>query len=81
MTTRIKHRFADLDAGMHRKKNQMGVCYWLTGLPGAGKTTIAVRTANDLRERGYLVCILDGDKLRRGLNSDLGFSRADRAKT
>jgi adenylylsulfate kinase len=80
MTTWIKHSLAHQDEGVHRKKNQMSFCYWLTGLPGAGKTTIAVRTANDLRERGYQVCVLDGDELRRGMNSDLGFSRADRAE-
>ena len=80
MMTRIKHSLADQDPGMHRKNNQMGLCYWLTGLPGAGKTTIAVRIANHLRERGYQVCILDGDDLRRGLNNNLGYSRADRAE-
>ncbi|KQR86034.1 hypothetical protein ASG35_25300 [Burkholderia sp. Leaf177] len=58
----------------------MGFCYWLTGLPAAGKTTIAVRTAEDLRERGYKVCVLDGDELRHAMNSDLGFSRGDRAE-
>jgi adenylyl-sulfate kinase len=81
MTTRIEHGLANQDLGMHRKNNQMGLCYWLTGLPGAGKTTIAVRIANHLRERGYQVCILDGDDLRRGLNTNLGFSRADRAES
>ena len=80
MTTRIEHGLANQDLGMHRKNNQMGFCYWLTGLPGAGKTTIAVRIANHLRERGYQVCILDGDDLRRGLNNNLGYSRADRAE-
>jgi adenylylsulfate kinase-like enzyme len=50
MMTRIKHSLADQDPGMHRKNNQMGLCYWLTGLPGAGKTTIAVRIASaDIR--------------------------------
>jgi adenylyl-sulfate kinase len=81
MTTRIEHGLANQDLGMHRKNNQMGFCYWLTGLPGAGKTSIAVRTVNDLRELGYQVCILDGDDLRRGLNTNLGFSRADRAES
>lgn len=65
---------------MHEHDNDRGVCYWLTGLPGAGKTTIAHRTAVELRARGYRVFILDGDELRRGLNNNLGFSRADRAE-
>ena len=52
----------------------------MTGLSGAGKTTIAQETERRLLEKGYLAYILDGDKLRRGLNSDLGFSEADRSE-
>ena len=53
---------------------------WLTGLSGAGKSTIAQLLAQRLRERGRLCCVLDGDQLRQGLNSDLGFSDTDRAE-
>jgi adenylylsulfate kinase len=51
---------------------------WLTGLSGAGKTTIAEAVAEQLRAAGREVEVLDGDELRRGLSAGLGFSRADR---
>lgn len=53
---------------------------WLTGLPGAGKTTVARALESDLTSRGLRTCVLDGDELRTGLSSDLGMSRADRAE-
>lgn len=53
---------------------------WLTGLSGAGKSTLAQGLAVALRERGEAVAVLDGDALRQGLCSDLGFSPADRAE-
>jgi len=59
---------------------QIGCCYWLMGLSGAGKSTIATYAAGNLRERGYRVSVLDGDELRAGLNHDLGFTREDRAE-
>ena len=55
-------------------------CYWLTGLSGAGKTTLANAAAQHLRALGLAVCVLDGDALRAGLCRDLGFSEADRAE-
>ena len=54
---------------------------WLTGLPCAGKSTIALLLAQGLRAHGINCCLLDGDELRRGLNKDLGFSRAARAES
>ena len=51
---------------------------WLTGLSGSGKTTIAQELKRSLEKMGVKVVILDGDELRRGLNSDLGFSEEDR---
>ena len=53
-------------------------CWWLTGLPGAGKSTLAMALAEALRQRGEAVCVLDGDELRLGLCSDLGFGANDR---
>jgi bifunctional enzyme CysN/CysC len=53
---------------------------WLTGLPGAGKSTIARALELELAQRGQRCCVLDGDVLRRGLNRDLGFGAADRAE-
>jgi adenylylsulfate kinase len=55
-----------------------GATVWLTGLSGAGKTTIADAVARQLRAAGREVEVLDGDELRRGLSAGLGFSRADR---
>ena len=51
---------------------------WLTGLSGAGKTTLAHALATALMARGFRATVLDGDVLRRGLSSDLGFSERDR---
>lgn len=55
-----------------------GATVWLTGLSGAGKTTIAEAVAEHLRAAGREVAVLDGDELRRGLSAGLGFSRQDR---
>ncbi|GAB2915314.1 hypothetical protein GCM10027093_62420 [Paraburkholderia jirisanensis] len=55
-----------------------GVVIWLTGLPGAGKSTIANALSRELHERGNACFVLDGDDIRGGLNSDLGFSAKDR---
>ena len=52
--------------------------WWFTGLPGAGKSTLANAWAERLRQRHPTVVVLDGDELRQGLNRDLGFSDADR---
>jgi bifunctional enzyme CysN/CysC len=57
--------------------HQSGVL-WLTGLSGAGKSTIATGVEHLLFKHGYLVSILDGDTVRSGLNADLSFSREDR---
>ncbi len=55
-----------------------GVTVWLTGLPSAGKSTIARTVAEELRSRGRRVEVLDGDELRATLSAGLGFSREDR---
>ena len=63
-----------------RKKSMMQEprLIWLTGLSGAGKTTLAVRLEHYLFCKGYKVFILDGDNVRNGLCNDLGFSEDDR---
>jgi adenylylsulfate kinase len=55
-----------------------GLTIWLTGLSGAGKSTIAQRVATALRARDLPVEVLDGDAVRQNLCADLGFSKADR---
>jgi len=59
-------------------KQQTPVCLWMTGLSGAGKSTLANALEQELNKQGKHTYILDGDNLRHGLNSDLGFSKADR---
>jgi adenylylsulfate kinase len=59
---------------------QRGVTVWLTGLSGSGKSTIAVATEGALVESGRLAYVLDGDNIRHGLNSNLGFSPEDRTE-
>ncbi|WP_239482850.1 adenylyl-sulfate kinase [Paraburkholderia sp. C35] len=54
------------------------VTVWLTGLSGAGKSTIAFRLERELMAMGRLCYVLDGDNVRHGLTSDLGFSKEDR---
>ena len=71
----------NVDESISRKpEHQPGLVVWLTGLSGSGKTTIAVEVEKRLRSRQVAVYRLDGDVLRQGLNSDLGFSTADRAE-
>lgn len=60
------------------KNRHAGGIVWLTGLSGAGKSTIARLTQKQLFERGCQVFVLDGDNIRQGLSRDLGFSAADR---
>ncbi len=55
-----------------------GFCIWLTGLPSAGKTTIAKALTPKLHALGWNVELLDGDEVRMGLSADLGFDRKAR---
>ena len=64
-----------------RLKQQQPCCVWLTGLSGAGKSTIANALEERLRAAGRHTMLIDGDELRGGLNRDLGFSAADRAES
>jgi bifunctional enzyme CysN/CysC len=57
-----------------------GATIWLTGLSGSGKSTIATAVEHTLVSSGRSAFMLDGDNLRHGLNSNLGFSAADRAE-
>ncbi|KIE19326.1 adenylylsulfate kinase [Vibrio sinaloensis] len=59
-------------------KQQKPAVLWFTGLSGAGKSTVAGALENKLAELGYHTYLLDGDNVRHGLCSDLGFSEQDR---
>lgn len=61
-----------------KPKNHQGCTVWLTGLSGSGKTTIARNTKKFLDRFNIPVVHLDGDGLRKGINSNLGFSKEDR---
>ncbi len=67
-------------ADRERLLGQKGVTVWLTGLSGSGKSTIAVAVEAALVQRGRLAYVLDGDNVRHGLNSNLGFSPDDRTE-
>jgi len=73
------HSRIDVEARCRRNGHKGGVI-WLTGLSGAGKSTLAIEVERALFEAGYHVYVLDGDNLRHGLNSNLGFSHEDRTE-
>jgi adenylylsulfate kinase len=60
------------------KLGQHARVIWFTGLPCSGKTTLALELEKELFNRGFLCQVLDGDNVRSGINSNLGFSNIDR---
>lgn len=62
------------------KDTQQGFVLWMTGLSGAGKTTLAVVLEKELKAKGLRVERLDGDIVRESLTRDLGFTKEDRDK-
>ena len=58
--------------------NQRGSVFWLTGLSGSGKSTIAKGVERKLFEKGFMVQVLDGDNIRTGISNNLSFSIKDR---
>src|SRR5881394_755900 len=66
-----------IDADMPPLRTAKGVIVWLTGLSGAGKTTLSI-VLRDAVARSRDVHVLDGDEIRTYLSKDLGYSRADR---
>ena len=57
---------------------QKGKTIWMTGLSGSGKTTLAIALEKVLHDKGIIAQVLDGDNIRAGINSNLGFSNSDR---
>ena len=75
-TTAVDHLVSR--AEREKRNGHRGAVLWLTGLSGAGKSTLAMRAERALHDRGRLAYVLDGDNVRRGLSSDLGFTVAER---
>lgn len=73
-----RHVGAVTRAARERALGQRGTVVWLTGLSGAGKSTLAHALEERLHRSGRSVYVLDGDNVRHGLCSDLGFAAADR---
>lgn len=79
--TNLTWHAGELDAAArHAAHGHQGATIWLTGLSGSGKSTVAHRVERLLIEGGAFAYVLDGDNVRHGLNSDLGFSPDDRAE-
>jgi adenylylsulfate kinase len=75
--------FPDRDHFLERPEkelllNQRGLVIWFTGLPASGKSTLAIAIEKMLYSQHLLTQVLDGDKIRNGLNKNLGFSEEDR---
>jgi adenylylsulfate kinase len=78
-TTNVVRQPAAITREQRESKNDhRGAVVWLTGLPGSGKSTIARSAEQMLHDHGLQTVTLDGDNIRLGLCSDLGFSDADR---
>lgn len=67
-------------ADKERLLGQHGMMLWFTGLSGSGKSTIAIALERELQKHGLLCRILDGDNIRSGINSNLGFTSEDRCE-
>lgn len=69
----------DLEQRWHINGHKSGIV-WITGLPGAGKTTLAFALEKALFDNGYQAYVLDGENIRQHLSEDLSFSPADRSE-
>lgn len=75
---RVEHRVPE--EHRWRANGHKGGILWMTGLSGAGKSTLAFSLEHHLFQKGYQAYVLDGDNVRHGLCSDLGFSPEDRVE-
>jgi len=74
------HDHAIAREDIEEMNSHRGATVWFTGLSGSGKSTVADYVSRILHSRGVRTAILDGDNVRHGLNSDLGFSPEDRTE-
>jgi adenylyl-sulfate kinase len=84
MATDRKHNEDDaIRAGhtAHVELPAQPICIWITGLSGAGKSTVAAVLREHYAASATAHYLIDGDELREGLNKDLGFSREDRSES
>lgn len=79
MTNEVYWHASNITRQMRQtKNNHKSFVLWFTGLSGSGKSTLANAVEKELFEMDYKVTVLDGDNIRHGLCSDLGFSEEDR---
>lgn len=78
MSSDLTFRYSLQPEDKAKRFNQVPKLIWITGLSASGKSTLADQLDIALYKRGYYTTILDGDKLRVGLNAGLGFSEEDR---
>jgi len=81
----VEHIYPIFDTLLKREQKeklnqQRAVVIWMVGLSGSGKSTLARSLENNLFEMGHLTKLLDGDNLRSGINSNLGFTDEDRTE-
>eukprot|EP01066_Platyproteum_vivax_P012954 Platyproteum_vivax@DN5896_c0_g1_i1.p1 len=81
MATNVFWHHGDINREARKEAaGHQGCTLWMTGLSGSGKSTVAVALEQALYARGVAAYRLDGDNVRHGLNSDLGFSEKERAE-
>ncbi|WP_130470563.1 adenylyl-sulfate kinase [Candidatus Magnetaquicoccus inordinatus] len=81
MSNSMQHAYQGIARADREKRiGHRSLLIWFTGLSGSGKSTMAVAMEAELQRRGLLTYVLDGDVVRRGLCSDLGFSLEDRTE-
>jgi adenylyl-sulfate kinase len=79
LTTQFNRSCQEITVHQRERRNGHSACViWLTGLSASGKSTLAGELERELFAQGKQVCLLDGDDVRHGLCSDLGFSPEDR---
>lgn len=74
----VKHRISISER--HQANKHLSGVLWMTGLPGSGKSSLAIELEHRLFAKGYQAYVIDGDNLRHGLNGDLGFTPEDRTE-